>query len=454
MNKMITKNQALLTAIGFMIGSGIFFKADDIVGLVQGNIVMSLMSWIFAGSTLVFAGISVAVIASQRKIEGGFVGYIEYYFGKMLGKKKGKTLAFIIGWYQIVIYIPIMVAVISRTFIDYFFQFLGMEVTNSELFIGACILIVLMFVWNGISTQIGAMISSTATVIKIIPLILIALIGVAFGDWSNITGATTPALEVGAKGSSIGLFLAPLMAMSFAFDGWVSVGSLSKDMEDPKRDLPFVFVASVAVTSIIYVLYYLGINLLMPGEEIVSLGNAHVTQISTNIGGEVFSKFIVFAVMVSVLGTVNGIFMAGSRYVHKLASSNLLISSDFFKSETKNGTVFNASIFVLVTSFIFNALYTIQASLDLTGFNIDDIPMAINAFFYLFLFIITIYLYRIGKVNLFKGIVSPIIAIIGQVLVVMAFMSTVDGALIFVLVSLVVIGLGFINKLSSQFSLE
>lgn len=455
MNNKITKRQALLTAIGFMIGSGIFFKADDIVGAVNGNIFISLCSWLFAATTLIFAGISVAAIASQRDIDGGFVGYIEYYFTEMFGTRIGKTLAFIIGWYQIVIYIPIMIAVVSRTFIDYFFQLLGYDVTNSQLFWGALIMFGLMFIWNGLSTKIGALISSTATIIKVIPLILIALIGVIFGDWSNITTTTDPQLvSASTNTGNFVLFLSPLMALSFAFDGWVSVGSLSKDMENPKQDLPFVFVASVVVTSVIYILYYLGINLLMPGNQIVELGNSHVASIATATVGPLFSKFIIFAVMVSVLGTANGIFMAGSRYVHKLASSNLLVGSQFFKRETVNRTVFNASIFVLCVSILFNVLYGLQASYGLSGFNIDDIPMAINAFFYLFLFMITIYLFKQKKLNVFKGVVSPIVAMGGQIIVILSFMATVDGAFTFVVISIVVIGLGFINSLSSEFSLK
>lgn len=454
MREKITRNQALLTAIGFMIGSGIFFKADDIVAAVNGNIMISIMSWIFVSTTLIFAGVSVAAIASQKEISGGFVGYIEYYFCQMLGTKRGKTLAFIIGWYQIVIYIPIMVAVISRTFIDYFFQLFGLEATNQELFIGALVLLLAMFIWNGISTKVATLISSTATVVKITPLIIIAIIGAIFGDFANITTATIPSLETTPASSTITLFLAPLMAMSFAFDGWVSVGSLTKDMENSKRDLPFVFVVSVIVTSIVYIVYYIGINLLMPAEEIVSLGNAHVGQIAVDTVGQLFSKFIIFAVIVSVLGTANSIFMAGSRYVHRLATSNLLIGSKFFSKETKNKTVFNASSIILVGCIIFNALYSIQASLNLTGFNIDDIPMAINAFFYLFLFVITLYLFKDGKVGTFKGLVSPIIAIIGQVLVIIAFMVTVNGAIIFAIVSGIVIALGFINKLSKDFKLD
>lgn len=96
-------------------------------------------------------------------------------------------------------------------------------------------------------------------------------------------------------------------------------------------------------------------------------------------------------------------------------------------------------------------LYTLQASLGLITFNIEDIPMAINALFYLFLFVIIIYLCRLDKVKVFKGLVSPKITIIGQIIIVIASMATVDGVLIFVLVSLVVIVLGFVNKLSDEF---
>ncbi|MFV0289088.1 MAG: APC family permease [Mycoplasmatales bacterium] len=455
MKTKITRNQALLTAIGFMIGSGIFFKADNIVASTGGNIVVSLFSWLFAATTLIFAGISVAAIASQKEIAGGFVGYIEHYFSKLFGEKKGKTLAFIIGWYQIVLYIPIMVAVVSRTFADFFFQFIGVEANDSQIFWAALIIMTFMFVWNGISTKIGALISSTATVIKVIPLILIALIGVIMGDWSNITSSVNPGIEgVNLDASTITLFLAPLMALSFAFDGWVSVGSLSKDIENPKKNLPFVFVASIIVTAIIYILYYLGINLLMPGDQIVALGDGHVAQIANDTIGPLFSKFIIFAVMFSVLGTANAIFMAGSRYVHKLASSDLLIGSPFFRKETENKTVFNASIFVFIVCIIFDILYSLQASLGVTSFNIDDIPMAINAFFYLFLFYITIALFKEKKLTTFKGVVAPAIAIFGQVAVIIAFMATVPGAFIFVIVSVIVVALGFINTMYKDFSLK
>ncbi|MFV0246928.1 MAG: APC family permease [Mycoplasmatales bacterium] len=452
MKKTITKNQALLTAIGFMVGSGIFFKADNIVASVQGNIIISLGSWFFAISTLVFAGITVAAIASQKDIEGGFVGYIEYYFSNMFGQKTGKTIAFIIGWYQIILYIPIMVSVVARVFADYFFQLIDVEASEMQIFIVALLLITGMFIWNGISTKIGAGVSSVSTVIKVIPLIVIAFIGAFFGDWSNITHSVNTSIEGVTNGgtSSMVLFLAPLMALSFSFDGWVSVGSLTRDLDKPKKDLPSIFVWSIVITSILYFTYYTGINLLMPGDQIVALGDGHVAAIANEYVGPLFSKFIVFAVMVSVLGTSNAIFMAGSRYVHRLADSGLLLGSNFFKKETNNHTVFNASIFVFVGCIVFDFLYTLQASLGITSFNIDDIPMAINAFFYLFLFIIAFSLFKQKQIGIFKGVISPIIAAIGQIMVILAFMVTVPPAPIFVVLSVIVIAIGFVNKIGQN----
>lgn len=100
-----------------------------------------------------------------------------------------------------------MVAAISKTFIDYFLQVVGIDVTNIQLFFGAIVLITLMFIWNCISTMIGAMISSTATVIKVIPLIIIVVIGVIYVDWSNITATTRPILETRINSGNIYLFL-------------------------------------------------------------------------------------------------------------------------------------------------------------------------------------------------------------------------------------------------------
>lgn len=454
----ISRSQALLTAIGFMIGSGIFFRADNISEATQGNVLIATLAWLFIGSTLIFAGISVAVIASDADTDGGFIGYIDHYFCKWFGDKVGKNLAFIMGWYQIVVYTPMFVAVVSTVFAEYFLKLFGVEMTITNQYATALALIIFMFVWNALSTKIAAMISSTATIVKLIPLVLLAIAGIVFGEPAHYSTSVVPELVTEPK-STFALFYAPMLSMAFAFDGWISVGALSKDMDNPKKNLPFVFTWSVIITAVIYTAYYVGVSMLMPAAEIVAEGNTHVSTIANMLGGKFFDKLIVTCVAVSVLGTANGIFMAGTRYTHRLASQNDLINSKFFKKESKYGTPINASIFMLVVILMYLGLYFAQAnyiaqSADIiaaggnfiTNVVLDDIPMALNSIFYFFVFYITFRLYKEGKCSKVQGIVAPIIACLGQGIIVFAFFGN-NGSYAwgYLGISAVVIALGYVN---------
>lgn len=445
----ISKNKALLTAIGFMVGSGIFFRADNIIGATKGNVIIAILSWVLMSSTLIFAGISIAGIASQKNIKGGFIGYIGHYFTEWFGEKVGKNLEFIIGWYQVVVYAPILIAIVSIVFAGYFCQVFGIDSSGMTQYIIALILVIAMYIWNKISTKIAATISATATAIKVIPLIVIAIAGMIFGEPSSLSSTVLPRFA-SENTSSLALLFAPMLSIAFAFDGWVSVGALSEDLENPKKNLPGVFTWSVIITAIIYIAYFTGVSSLMSASDILESGDLHVGIIARNLFGQTGEKLVLVGVLISVLGTANAIFMAGTRYVHKLAEEDLLIGSKNMKIISKEGTPANASNFILVGTIIYIALYYIQSTNTvavLNGITIDDIPMVLNSIFYLFLFFISFRLYKEKVIGSFQGVVSPIVAAIGQLFIVGAFFLANDKALLYLVISFVVIILGFINKM-------
>lgn len=447
----ITKNKALLTAVGFMVGSGIFFRADNIISATKGNVIISIAGWVIISLTLIFAGISISGIASQENIEGGFIGYIGHYFSKWFGEKVGKTLEFIIGWYQVVVYSPIMVAIVSIIFASYFCQLFAINPSVIAIHSIATTLIIAMFIWNKLSTKIAATISATATSIKVIPLILIAIVGILFGKPTELSATILPEL-VTENQSTLSLLFAPMLSMAFAYDGWISVGALSEDIDNPKKNLPTIFLWSVIITAIIYITYFIGVNALMSPEDILKSGDSHVGIIARNLMGPIGEKLILTIVLISVLGTANAVFMAGTRYVHKLASGNQLIGSVTLRKMSNTNTPFNASIFSLVATLIYILLYAIQATNTweiLNGVTIDDIPMALNSGFYLFVFFISFKLYRDGKMGLFQGVIASIIAAIGQIFIIAAFFLSNDKAVLYIIISTGVIGLGFINKKKS-----
>lgn len=454
MNNKLSRNQALLTAIGFMIGSGIFFRADNILASTHESIWIATMAWLAIGSTLIFAGLSVAAIASETDTEGGFIGYIEVFFTKYFGERVGRPLAFIIGWYQIVVYAPILTAIVAIVFAGYFTQLFGMKVGVVPTHLIALVILVFMFLWNAASTKIAALISSTATIVKLIPLIVLAIAGMAFG---NHTSFVQPAVFANGDASMgvLALFYAPMLSMAFAFDGWVSVGSLSRDIDNPKKNLPFVFTWSVIITVIVYTTYFVGVSLLMPPSEIIAQGNDHVGSVASALFGPIGEKFVLTAVTVSVLGTCNSLFMAGTRYTQKLAKADQLKFSNFLKVDSKNATPKNASVMMFSVTIIYLLLFMAQAiyitaNPNVTNFFskvvIDDIPLALNSMFYLLVFFITYKLYKEGKVSKFIGIVAPVIAAFGQILIIISFFS-VNGVYAwgYLLISFAIIGLGFLN---------
>lgn len=455
MKREITRTQALLTAIGFMIGSGIFFRADNIVSATQGNVIVPIISWIFMGTTIVFAGVAVSVLASRTETTGGFIGYFEDHFGK--------KAAFIVGWYQVVVYVPIMVAVLSITLLDYLTQLLGTTLvagTGSLTYYLICaIIIIVVIAWNGISTKIASVISSSATVIKLIPLFLIAILGIIKGD-PTMLSATQAAIPVGGEElTTIALFFAPMLSMAFAFDGWISVGSLAVDMKDPKKDLPFVFTWSVIVTTIVYTAYFIGVNCVITDPNvIINEGNAHVGLVAEELFGPNGYTFVLICVVISVLGTLNSIVMAGARYVQKLGVDGLLPASKFFASETPQGTYVNASIWVGAFSLVFLALYYVQEAAKVAGETglitqvvIDDIPMALNSVIYIVLFTAVFKVYKAEKANkgvsTLEGVVAPIIGSIGQAFIVFAFFVTASAfwiPTVYMIISAIIIALGLV----------
>lgn len=455
MKREITRTQALLTAIGFMIGSGIFFRADNIVSATQGNVILPIISWIFMGTTIVFAGVAVSVLASRTETTGGFIGYFEDHFGK--------KAAFIVGWYQIVVYIPVMAAILSITLLDYLTQLLGTSLvagTGSLTYYIVCAIIVIVVIsWNGISTKIAAVISASATVIKLIPLALIAVLGILLGDPAQLSTAQVAIPAGGEELSNFALFFAPMLSMAFAFDGWITVGSLAVDMKDPKKDLPFVFTWSVIITTIVYTAYFIGVNCIITDPNvIINEGNAHVGLVATELFGPSGYTFVILCVVISVLGTLNSLIMAGTRYVQKMGADGLLPRAKIFATETKQGTFVNASMWVGALTIMYLVLYYLQEAAVVGGSTglitqvvIDDIPMALNSIIYIILFSAVYKVYKAEKstngVSVVGGVVAPLVGSIGQAFVAFAFFATASAIWIptvYMLISCLIIALGFV----------
>ena len=210
MNKKITFTEALLTAIGMVIGSGIFFRADNILTYTEGNVSIAILAWATLGFTLIFAGIGMSVLASRSEREGGIVGYMEDIYGE--------KAAFLTGWFTTFIYIPLLTGILLIVATVFCLDMLEIAGTAFNTQFLAVIFLIATYTWNYLSTKFSALFSSAATIIKLLPIIVVGLIGMTKLDMSVAVG--------GFSTFEMGLFAAPLLSMAFAFDGWTSVATL------------------------------------------------------------------------------------------------------------------------------------------------------------------------------------------------------------------------------------
>ncbi len=322
----ITYLQALLIAVGFVIGSGIFFRADNILAATQGNVLIAILGWVFLGTTLIFAGLSVSVIAERSKGNGGIASYVEDLYGERAG--------YLVGFFMSSLYAPILISILSIVMLGYMKQLFGWDnlVAGEGFYLAVIGMLVCIYLWNFLSTKFASYVSSFATMIKVIPLIIIGVFGVIFGDASHITEAGLHAnTAIDAYDPNAGffvLFAAPFVSMGFALDGWMSVAALSNDMENPNRDLPRVLVFGTIIIISIYVLYFVGVSVLMPANEIIASGDDHVAIIATEIFGRFGGSLIIIGIIISVLGTLNSNVMAGIRYPKATAEANTFMFKD------------------------------------------------------------------------------------------------------------------------------
>ena len=83
---------------------------------------------------------------------------------------------------------------------------------------------------NTLSAKLGGLFQNASTIMKLVPLVLISIAGLIFGDTSNISLSDITAMK------STG-WIAAIAPIAFSFDGWIVSTSISHEIKDSKRNL-------------------------------------------------------------------------------------------------------------------------------------------------------------------------------------------------------------------------
>ena len=152
---------AISMIIGITIGSGIFFKVDDILVETGGNIWLGALVFTIGAFCVIFGSISLSQLASRVTNNQGVISYYEEFISKKAAN------AF--GWFQLFVYFPTIGAVVSWVAGIYTLSLLGMKASLNLQTLIAFIYISFFFTLNYLSYKAGARFQNLTTIAKMIP---------------------------------------------------------------------------------------------------------------------------------------------------------------------------------------------------------------------------------------------------------------------------------------------
>ena len=334
--KNIKKQYGLWTGIamvvGIVIGSGVFLKAGGVLQLAGGDLKMSILAWFVGGIIMVASGFCFAIFATKVSKYNGVIDYIETATNKKIG--------YFFAWLFTTFYYPIVASIVALFAGSYFFKLIGVNVglTDWQNFIFAFIILVLVVLLNYLSPMLSSKLQISATVIKLIPIGVIAIAGlfasfIVGSDYGIINAVTNPAESFKLN------FGEAVKKTAFAYEGWVCATSINAELKDSKRNLPKALVGGTIAILLFYIIYYVSLSAFLGNAGTIFADSNAPIVVFEKIMGKIGGAFFTFFIMVSCLGTVNGVAISCCRGMYTMSCRGQGICPKAFSKLGKNESV-------------------------------------------------------------------------------------------------------------------
>ncbi len=395
----------IMMIVGVVIGSGIFFKSSTILVATNGSIFLGIVVFCIAAISIIFGSLTIAQLASRTDEAGGVISYATNEISPYAGC--------LFGWYHFFLLYSATVGLVSWISSIYIESVFNLNFSMEQRLLASLLIMSIVCFVNIFASKIASLFQTSAAIIKLIPLVLVAVLGFVFGDFNNfITSSET--LEATSK---LG-WISAIAPVAFAYEGWIVATSLTHKIKNPKKNLPIALVLSPIFILIIYVFYFVGMSLYVGPQKMVEMGEAHMLYASTKLFGQIGGKAVVVAVLISVLGTLNGNVMGLIQLPYSLSLRNM-----FPKSEkiSKVNPKFGVSVSSGLVSFVVACFWVVLNYIDkkyhiLGNSDVCEVVTVVNYLLYIMLYIKVIKLKKAKAINsgVFRGYIAPVMAVIGS----------------------------------------
>lgn len=315
MENKLEKRYGLLTAIsmviGIVIGSGVFFKAVKVLNLTGGNMGQSLLVIGIVGLIMIACSCAFAALGTKYVKCNGIVDYAE--------ATSGKKYAYYVAWFMSTMYYPIIAATLSWVSARYTTMLFGMEDGGGATCAIGAFYLMASFTINALSPKLAGKLQVSTTVIKLVPLLLMGVVGTIVGLVNGNGIAIFSDNSIIAAGGQNSGILSAVCAFAFSYEGWIIATTINSELKNAKRDLPLALVGGAIFCTLIYSLYVYSMSATMNAEQILEAGDMLPKVAFSNVFGNFAGTLVFVFIIISCLGTTNGVMMGTMRGLYSLS---------------------------------------------------------------------------------------------------------------------------------------
>lgn len=353
---------SVLLLVSGIIGSSIFLTAKDIATPLPQPILFFGV-WVVGAVVSLFGCVAFAELGSMFPDSGGQYVYLREAYGDLI--------AFLYGWMLFAVanggtiaalsvasaaYVGEVFPVLSQQHVV--FSFFGIALTRAHLF-GLLLIAILTYV-NVVGLRWGALLQNVSTWTKFLAMAAFVVLGVAIGkgDWSHFSshGASLtiglgPAQLISALGVG-------LIAVFWAYDGWVYITWVAGEVKEPRRNVPRAMMLGILAVAAIYLAMNVAYVYALPLHEIAQ----HET-IAHASAAALFSPsaavWLSLMIAVSCFSAAATCTLSGARVYMAMAQDGV-----FFKRMALVHPKWRTPAFSLIGQGIWAALLTVSGRYD------------------------------------------------------------------------------------------
>ena len=345
-----------MIVIGVVVGSGIFMTSGLMAESLPSPSLL-LLAWIVGGLHALAGGLTYAELGAAIPKAGGQYIYLREAFGRLP--------AFLFGWVSFSVYLTGAIAAVAVAFSAYASTFfpsispnniiITSPITISAGQVIAVVMILLFSAVNYIGLGVGKTIQNVITVIKIASIIIFVIAGLA-------VGTETPDFRLSFQfdgfSSMITAFGGGLVAVFWTFGGWEYVTAVGGEIQNPQRNLPRALLIGTATATVLYLLLNIVYLRALPIKEmagVVTIGETVANVLFGSLGG----RFMVVAIIISVLGALNGAILTGPRVYYAMAQDGL-----FFKRAAEIHPRYRTPAKAIVYQAVWASILTLSGTFE------------------------------------------------------------------------------------------